>query len=488
MGPEVSGGSRFEGLMARHAHIVGVCGTAMAPLAGLLRETGWRVTGSDLNAYPPMSTQLDNLSIEVMKGYDAAHLDPRPDLVVIGNVCRKDNPEAVAAIERGIPYASMPSLLDEHFLRDRHAVVVTGTHGKTTTASLLAWLLDSAGRSPSFLVGGVPHGFGQPYGIGRGPHFVIEGDEYGTAFFDKGPKFLHYRPRTAIVTSIEFDHADIFRDFAHYRSAFERFVAIIPREGDLVAADDPAVAAVTAGAACRVHTYGEGIGPEYACRDVTFDAGGASFLLAEGGRDLGRLNTALPGMHNVKNAVAAAGACRVLGLSFDEIARGMASFAGVERRQTFRGVRGGVSVIDDFAHHPTAVRETLDAVRKKYVDGTNGRLVAVFEPRSNSSRRNVFQAEYAAAFGAADLAVIAAPYSAAAVDASQRLDPERLAGDITRLGTRAAAIPDVPKILVFLVGELRVGDVVLVMSNGAFDNLVPRLLEALSARSDGALA
>jgi len=345
----------------------------MAPLAGLLRETGWRVTGSDANAYPPMSTQLGKMGIEVMKDFDPAHLDPRPDLVVIGNVCRKDNPEAAAAIAKGIPYASMPSLLEEHFLRDRHAVVVTGTHGKTTTASLVAWLLHSAGRSPSFLVGGVPHDFGRPYGLGRGPHFVIEGDEYDTAFFDKGPKFLHYRPRTAIITSIEFDHADIYRDFAHYRSAFEKFVAIIPPDGDLLAHDDLTVAAVTSAAACRVQSYGGATAAGFSGLDPTFGPDGASFVFCEGRRELGRVTTALAGAHNVENAVAAAGVCRVLGLSFEEIAAGLSSFSGIERRQTPRGVFAGVTVIDDFAHHPTAVHETLDAVRKKWAAGTGGR-------------------------------------------------------------------------------------------------------------------
>lgn len=460
----------------------------MAPLAGLLRATGWRVTGSDANCYPPMSKQLEDLGVVVMNGYEPGHLDPRPDLVVVGNVCRKDNPEAVAAIERGIEYCSMPSLMEDHFLPGRHAVVIAGTHGKTTTSSLVAWLLHSAGRAPSFLVGGVPQNFGKPYAIGAGPHFVIEGDEYDTAFFDKGPKFLHYRPRTAVITSVEFDHADIYRDLDHYRSSFEKFVSILPAGGDLLVHDDPAVLSIARGAACRVHAYGPGEAPGFAAGEVALGLDGSSFLLREGGRGLGRVRMTLPGVHNVQNAVAAAGVCRLLGLGFDEIAAGLASFSGVERRQTFRGVHDGVTVIDDFAHHPTAVRETIDAVRKRYVGTNAGRLFAVFEPRSNSSRRNVFQAGYAGAFSRSDVAVISAPYSAAAIDESQRLDPARLSGEIARSGTRAVALPGVPEIISYLAGETRSGDVVLVMSNGAFDDIVARLVAALAARAGGATA
>ena len=469
----------------RHAHIVGVCGTAMASLAGLLRETGWRVTGSDTSAYPPMSTQLKEMGIEVMKGFDPAHLDPAPDLVVIGNVCRRDNPEAVAAIERKIPYASMPSLLEEHFLAGRHSVVA-GTHGKTTTTSLAAWTLAQAGRKPSYLVGGVPRNFGRSYGVGEGPQFVIEGDEYDTAFFDKGPKFLHYLPRTAIITGVEFDHADIYRDFDHYKSAFKKFVSIIPADGDLVAHEDAVVSEVIAGAACRVHRYGTGAGAEYRAADPSFTAEGASFDLVEKGRTLGRIATRMAGMHNVLNATACAAACRLLGLSFEEIAKGLYTFDGVARRQTLKGTFGGVTVIDDFAHHPTAVTETIDAVRRAHLNGGEGRLIAVFEPRSNSSRRGVFQERYAAAFRGADLAVIAAPFNAAALGEGGRLDADRLAAEIGKAGTRAVASPDVTAILVFLKGELRPGDVVLAMSNGAFDGFVDRLVVSLSGGESGA--
>jgi UDP-N-acetylmuramate: L-alanyl-gamma-D-glutamyl-meso-diaminopimelate ligase len=458
-----------------HVHIIGVCGTAMASLAGLLKESGYRVTGSDSNAWPPMSTQLLALGISVMKGYEPAHLEPRPDFVVVGNVCRRDNPEAEAAIGRGIPYRSMPSFLEEHYLAGRHSVVIAGTHGKTTTTSMVAWMLEHAGRSPSFLVGGVPLNFGKSFGIGSGPHFVIEGDEYDTAFFDKGPKFLHYRPETAVITGVEFDHADIYRDFDHYQSAFKRFVSIIPRGGVLLAAEGGAVSGVIDGSGCRTVRYGPGAESGYSFGRVSLDGSGSSFDLMRDGKVLGRAVMRMPGMHNAWNATAALGVCLELGLTFGEASAGLAEFAGVARRQQARSTARGITIIDDFAHHPTAVAETIGAVRKKHLAGGGGRLIAVFEPRSNTSRRNFFQDRYAGAFTDADIAVVSAPFGASSLADGERLDHSKLCASIASAGTRAVPMTDVPSILEFLEGELKPGDAVLVMSNGAFDNLVARL-------------
>jgi UDP-N-acetylmuramate: L-alanyl-gamma-D-glutamyl-meso-diaminopimelate ligase len=474
----------FNRLMdtAKHVHVLGICGTAMASLAGLLKESGFRVTGSDANAYPPMSTQLEELGIEVMKGYDRSHLDPRPDFVIVGNVCRRDNAEAVAAMDMGIPYHSMPSFLEENYLPGRHSVVVAGTHGKTTTTSMIAWILKNAGMEPSYLVGGIPLNFGRSSGFGAGPHFVIEGDEYDTAFFDKGPKFLHYRPQTAIITSVEFDHADIYRDFDHYRYSFEKFVSIIPGDGVLLAADDPEVTRVIRGAVCRVIRYGRhGSVSGWTFKDPVLVQEKTAFQLYSGDFRAGEIRMNLPGMHNIWNATAAAGTCIELGLPFDEVASAMASFRGVARRQQHRGTYGGITVIDDFAHHPTAVAETIGGVRAKYLDGSHGRLVAVFEPRSNSSRRNVFQDRYAGAFSGADLAVVSAPFSAASLGEEERLDHQKLCAEIENSGVKAVPLAGADAIVDFLHSELRDGDVVLVMSNGSFDGLVAKL----TGRLDG---
>jgi len=460
-----------------HAHIIGICGTAMASLAGMMKESGFRVTGSDANAYPPMSTQLEQLGIGIMKGYDPAHLNPAPDLVIIGNVCRRDNPEALETVSRGLPYYSMASFVEERYLKGKHPVVVAGTHGKTTTTSMISWLLHSAGRKPSFLVGGVPLNFGLSYRLDSGPHFVIEGDEYDTAYFDKGPKFLHYRPMTAVITSIEFDHADIYRDFTHYRSAFDRFISLIPADGSLVASTDATVIDVASRAICRVYRYGgEDTGSVFSFSNQSFGHDASEFDLFRNGARLGRLRMQLPGLHNVMNAVAASGVGLLLGLDFGEIAAGLASFEGVARRQQIKGVFSGVTVIDDFAHHPTAVHETIDSVRRKYFNGAGGgRLIAVFEPRSNTSRRNIFQQAYAGAFKGADLAVISSPYSAGAINEAERFNHSKLASELTAAGIRAESLPDAASIASFLAMEAKPGDVILIMSNGSFDNLAARL-------------
>jgi UDP-N-acetylmuramate: L-alanyl-gamma-D-glutamyl-meso-diaminopimelate ligase len=462
----------------RRVHLVGVAGTGMGSFAGMLKAAGYEVTGSDQNVYPPMSDMLRAWSIPVLTPYDPANLDiVKPDLVVIGNVIRRVNPEATEVRARRLPQMSFPAALGTFFLRDRHSVVVTGTHGKTTTTALLGHVLAAAGRDPSFLVGGVARNYDASYRLGAGPHFVIEGDEYDTAYFDKGPKFLHYRPRTAILTSIEFDHADIFRDLSHYEAAFERFVRLLPPDGCLaVSAAYPNARRIAGGSAARVVTYGLEPGADYAAHDLAHGPDGARFAVVERGRALGF--AALPGggAHNVENALGVVAAARALGLGFAEIAPGLASFAGVRRRQELRGEIGGVIVVDDFAHHPTAVRETICAIRARF---PGRRVWAVFEPRSNTSRRRLHEAEYAEALAGAPCVALRVPEPHDMVPADQRLDATRVVADLRRRGIDARADADVDRLVGAVAGGARPGDVVLVMSNGAFGGFVDRLLAAL---------
>jgi UDP-N-acetylmuramate: L-alanyl-gamma-D-glutamyl-meso-diaminopimelate ligase len=461
----------------RRVHFVGVGGTGMGSFAGMLKTAGWEVTGSDQNVYPPMSEMLAAWSIPVLTPYSPANLDTaRPDLVIIGNVLRRVNPEATAVRERGVPQMSFPAALGSFFLRERHSIVVTGTHGKTTTAALMGHVLAHAGRDPSFLVGGVARNAGANYRLGGGPHFVVEGDEYDTAYFDKGPKFLHYRPRTAILTSVEFDHADIYRDLAHYEAAFERFARLVPADGLLaVCATYPNAVRLALHSPATVVTYGAD--GDYAARDLVLGPDGARFDVLERGRSLGQVCLPLGGAHNVENALGVVAVARSIDLSPDEIAAGLATFTGVRRRQEVRGEAGGVVVIDDFAHHPTAVRETIAAVRAHY---PGRRLWAVFEPRSNTSRRNIHQAEYAHAFAGAVCVRVRIPEPHDQVPADQRLDVDRLATALQAQGIDAAGASDVDALVAEVARETRPGDVVLVMSNGAFGGFVAKLLAARS--------
>jgi UDP-N-acetylmuramate: L-alanyl-gamma-D-glutamyl-meso-diaminopimelate ligase len=466
----------------RRIHLIGVAGTGMGSFAGMLKAAGYEVTGSDENVYPPMSTQLARWGIEVMTPYRPENLDrARPDLVVVGNVVRAVNPEAAAMRERGLRHVSFPQALGDLFLAPRHGVVVVGTHGKTTTTALMGALLHRAGRDPSFLVGGVTRDFDSNYRLGGGPHFVVEGDEYDTAYFDKGPKFLHYHPRTAIFTSCELDHADIYRDEAHYESAFERFVDTLPADGFLAAcAAYPSVLRIARRARCAVETYGVGkVEADWEARDLSLRPDGAHFDLVRGGRVLTRARLAVGGAHNVENALGVAAAATRLGLSPEEIAAGLAAFQGVKRRQEVRGVAGGVTVIDDFAHHPTAVEKTLHAIRGSY---PQGRILAAFEPRSNTSRRNLHQREYVTAWPCAAEAWILTPAPTDRVPESERLDVARLAREISQAGPPAHAAASVEEIVAAIAAAARPGDVVVAMSNGAFGGIWDKLLAALAAR------
>jgi UDP-N-acetylmuramate: L-alanyl-gamma-D-glutamyl-meso-diaminopimelate ligase len=460
-------------------HLIGICGTGMAPLAGLLKAAGHDVRGSDEHVYPPMSTQLAEQQIPVFTGYGPQNLDWQPDRVVVGNVCRKDHVEVLAAQERQIPLNSFPALLSELFLHDKHSVVIAGTHGKTTTSSLVAHLLADAGRDPSFLIGGVPLNFRQSWRLGAGPEFVVEGDEYDTAFFDKGSKFLHYRPRTAILTSVEFDHADIFHDEEAVKAAFRKFVALIPEDGHLLACAASAGAVEVARAArCQVLTYGRpGSGADWTFEVSARGAGGRTVLdVARRGQRVGRLETNLPGIYNHENLIGAAALVNLLGVDLPAIERASRRFLGVRRRQEVRGVAAGVTVIDDFAHHPTAIRETALALKGRHGPG---KLIIAFEPRSATSRRSIFQTQFADALAVADEVVLAPLYAPEKVPETERLDVERLASDLRRDDVPARLIPTVEQTVTHLAERAAPGDTVVIMSSGDYGGLHDKLLRRL---------
>ena len=460
-------------------HLIGICGTGMGSLAGLLKAAGHDVRGSDEHVYPPMSTQLQAQAIPVFDGFKPANLDWGPDRVVVGNVCRSDHTEVLAAKERQIELASFPSLLSDLFLGDKQSVVIAGTHGKTTTASLMAHVLTSAGLDPSFLIGGVPLNFRQSWRLGQGPSFVIEGDEYDTAFFDKGSKFLHYRPRTVILTSVEYDHADIFADEAAVKVAFRKFVALIPPDGRLiVCAASPGALEVATSARCPVETYGRpGSNATWTFEVAARENGGrATLALARGGARIGNVTTNLPGIYNQENLLGVAVAATTLGLGIDAIARASRTFLGIRRRQEVRGIAAGVTVVDDFAHHPTAIRETLTGLKGRFGPG---KLFAAFEPRSATSRRSVFQVEFAAALAVADEVVLAPLYAPEKIPAGERLDVDRLAADLRREDVPARVIDGVAETAAHLAERAAPGDTVVIMTSGDYGGLHERVLDAL---------
>lgn len=456
----------------------------MGALAALLKSRGHRVTGSDAGVYPPMSVFLEAQGIAVLSGFCAERLlELAPDLVVIGNSVRADNPEARAALDAGLQTASFADALYEHAMRGHHRVVVAGTHGKTTTTSMTAVLLHEAGRDPSMLVGGVSENFGGGFRDGAGEEFVVEGDEYDTAFFDKTPKFMHYHPHTLVLTSVEFDHADIYRDLEHVKQAFCALVQSMPPGGAIVAAHaGPALDEVIHTAPCRVLRYGVSSEADLCARGLRATPEGTHFTvhtpLAEPCAAL------LPayGKANVENALAALCVATLRGVPLPIAARALPAWRGVRRRQELRGEAAGITLVDDFAHHPSAVRETLPALRARF---PGRRLVAVFEPRSNTSRRALFQDAYVSALGLADQVLVqrvsAAPiYSAFGEDDGARLDAERLARDLCEAGTPAEALPDVPALVERLAGLCRRGDVVVTFSNGGFGGIWEALIESLT--------
>jgi UDP-N-acetylmuramate: L-alanyl-gamma-D-glutamyl-meso-diaminopimelate ligase len=466
----------------RHVHLLGVGGSAMAALAGMLVERGMRVTGSDQQVYEPTASILARLRVEVRSGFRAENLSPPPDLVVVGNVVTRANPEVAALLESAIPYLSMPEALWHFFLRARRVLMIAGTHGKTTSTAMLAHVLDAAGRAPSMLVGGVAKDFGSNYRLGAGEDFVIEGDEYDTAFFDKGPKFLHYRPHGAILTAVEFDHADIYRDLEHVKSSFRAMAAAMDGRRVLaVCADFPEAIAVTAGSRARKLTFGLGAG-EFRAAGIRNGLDGARFFIERDGKRVGpEIHLPMGGRMNVANALGVFVLASECGLSTGEIAAGLKSFSGVVRRQEIVGEAGGVTVVDDFAHHPTAIRATLDAIAERF---SGRRIIAAFEPRSNTSRRNVFQERFAAAFDRSACVYLAPVYFKEndPIPEGMRLDTAALAAAIGARGPRAVACRSADEIIAMMLEEARPGDVALFMSNGPFDNLKDRFISALRER------
>ena len=463
----------------RHIHIMGICGTGMAALAGMLKASGFTLTGSDSGVYPPMSDFLKGQGIQAASGYGPQNLEPRPDLVIVGNVITRKNPEAQALASAAIPYLSFPQALAHFFISARTSLVVAGTHGKTTTSSLLASALHQSGLDPSFMIGGIVREFDANFRLGHGPHFVVEGDEYDTAFFDKGSKFLHYRPQIAIITSVEFDHADIFADLDAIKRSFRKFVALLTKDGLIVAhLDDPNVAEIVADAPCEVQGYGLNRELAWSLADVRSDQGLTHFQVQHQGQKWAEMTVKMPGRHNCLNSLAVTAVLHRIGLAPDRINTALSHFGGVKRRQEVRGIARGITVIDDFAHHPTAVRETLGALKAAYA---GQRLVTVFEPRTNSSRRAIFQQDYVNAFDAADLILIRRPIPLDNVPAEELFSSDQLAADLQKRGLQALSFADTDTILDHLLTILKEGDVVAILSNGGFDNIHSRLLARIGA-------
>ncbi len=465
----------------KSVYLVGICGKGMGALAELLTKAGYAVRGSDEAAYPPMSTRLEGLGITIDEGYDPAHLDPAPDLVVIGNASVPTHPEAAYAREHGLVQLSLPEALAHFFLRGRRSLVVAGTHGKTTTAGMMAHVFRHAGLDPGFFIGGVMTGYGATCAVGSGPHVVVEGDEYDSAYFDKRPKFMHYQPASAIVTSMEFDHADIYADWADYRAAFRTFVGLLPAGGLLVLnGDDPEVRALAEHTAARVRFFGlEGGDDDVTATDIRAVEGGQRFRLVADGRELTDIFLPMSGWVNRFDAL---GVCAVAldeGIPPQAIADAFASFEGMKRRQEVLGEVAGVIVVDDFAHHPTAVDATVHAVQDRW---PSRRTVAVFEPRSNSSRRKIFEAPYAEALAEADAVFLSAPPLRHNDDPDHFIDVDAVVAHVAEQGLPAAAYADADALLPHLLDTLRPNDVALVMSNGSFGGLHRKLMDALAER------
>jgi UDP-N-acetylmuramate: L-alanyl-gamma-D-glutamyl-meso-diaminopimelate ligase len=461
----------------RRIHLIAVCGTAMGALACMLKDLGHAVTGSDQKIYPPMSRFLAERGIPVMEGFRAEHLADRPDLVVVGNAVPRTNPEAVECERLGLPFCSMPQAVNRFLAAGKRTLMVVGTHGKTTTSALLAWILQAAGRAPSFMIGGILRNFDSNYRMGAGDDLVIEGDEYDTAFFDKGPKFLHYKPAATVLTSVEFDHADIYRDLDHVQSTFRRLVEGLAPESLLLAWDgDAAIDRVTAGSPARLQSYGASEGSAWRLGGIRAEPPWTRIEVLKEARVYGRFRTRMIGRHNGLNALAAVAVADHIGIPAAAVADALERFEGVKRRQEIRGEKRGIVVMDDFAHHPTAVRETVDAVRSGY---PGRRLIAVFEPRTNSSMRKVFQPVYPLAFDGADVVCIRRPSMLEKIPAAERFSSEELVAELQRQGKTAAFFPDTEGIIDFVLRTGKPGDVVLVMSNGGFDNIHQRLLESL---------
>lgn len=459
----------------RRVHLIGICGTAMASLAGMLKERGFDVRGSDAAAYPPMSDYLANLGIEVLQPFDVKNLEPAPDLVVIGNAISRGNVELEQVLNVRLPFTSMSSLVYDEFIRGRESLVVAGTHGKTTTTSMVAWIYRVAGRRPSFLVGGIAENFGKSFALDDGMDFIIEGDEYDTAFFDKGPKFWHYFPDSIILTSVEFDHADIYRDLEAVKYAFKRLVNLVPQRGRVIAWDGSAnVSECVEKAFCPVERYGFHQDSFWRVSDVNYGPDKTTWKVARQGAPWAEFEFPLAGEYNILNATAAAGLAAGYGIPVEKIAEALKSFRSVKRRLEVRAEVNGITIIDDFAHHPTAIEQTLTAVKARY----KGRRVwAVLEPRSNTLRRNVFQHELAKSLAVADEVIMASVFfkSTDSLKPEERLDTDAVIAELAKHGKKAKTIATVDEIVDTLGRELKSGDVVAILSNGGFGNIYEKL-------------
>ena len=475
----------------RHIHLIGICGAAMASLAGLLQLHGRRITGSDKAAYPPMIDLLRALGIPVMEPYAESNLSPRPDLVVIGNALSRGNPEIERVLDEHIPFTSMAALLREEFLEGRESLVVAGTHGKTTTTSMLAWIYQVAARKdpsldPSFLIGGVAENFSTSFQLRPTRTFIVEGDEYDTAFFDKGPKFLHYFPDSLILTHVEFDHADIFGDLDAVKTAFKRLVNLVPRRGRIVAYDgSDNVSECIAQAFCRVERYGFSESAAWRIRNLRHDSGRTRWEVHRSGAAWAEFEMSLAGEHNALNATAAAALAAGQGIGNEAIAEALATFKSVKRRLEVRAEIGGITIVEDFAHHPTAIRETLRALRAAY---PLGRIWAILEPRSNTLRRKVLASDLIASLRLADCAVLAAVYQQQRIPEDERLHPEEVVLALNAAGTPTELLPDADSIVAVIAPQLAPGDVVAILSNGGFDGIYDkfpaRLRELQSSAAD----
>lgn len=461
----------------KHIHLIGICGTAMASLAGMLQERGFRITGSDAASYPPMSNFLGSLGIPVAEPFAEANLNPRPDLVVIGNALSRGNVELERVLDERIPFCSMPQILHDEFLVGKEVLVVAGTHGKTTTTSMLAWIFEAANLKPSFLIGGIAENFGRSFGLGKGKHFILEGDEYDTAFFDKGPKFLHYFPDSIILTSVEFDHADIYKDLDAVETAFKRLVNLVPRRGRIVAFDSgKSIDRCLLKAFCPVECYGVSERADWRITNLRLDEERTSWSVSRAGKKWADFEFALGGEYNVWNATAAAALAASYGISEETIAEALKTFRSVKRRLEVKAEVNGVTIIDDFAHHPTAIEQTIRALRARY---PKSRLWVVLEPRSNTMRRNVLQDALANSLALADEVIVAAIFKSEAIPETERLDLYRVISEIGKGGKRARIFADADAIVDAIVPELREHDVVAILSNGGFGGIYETLPQRL---------
>jgi UDP-N-acetylmuramate: L-alanyl-gamma-D-glutamyl-meso-diaminopimelate ligase len=475
---------------AKHVHLIGICGSAMASLAGLLQLHGWRVTGSDTAAYPPMSDLLEQLNIRLAQPFSEQNLEPRPDLVIIGNAVSRGNPEVEYVLDQQIPFRSLAQIIHEEFLNGRESLVIAGTHGKTTTTSMLAWIYETASAkdssfAPSFLIGGIAENFGSSFALRPTRPFILEGDEYDTAFFDKGPKFLHYFPDALILTHVEFDHADIYADLESVKTAFKRLVNLVPRRGRIVAFDGSVnVTECVARAFCPVERYGFARESHWRILDLSIQGNRSHWRIEREGQQWLEVEMPVVGEHNVLNATAAAALASGQGVPADAIKMALGSFHSVKRRLEVIAEIDGITVIDDFAHHPTAIRETLRALRLQY---PGKRLWAVLEPRSNTLRRNVFEHELTESLSLADEVIIAAVYQPANIPPEQLLHPERVVRALQSNGGAARQLPDVAAIVDYLGTHVRSGDVVAILSNGGFDGIYRKLPEHLRTGRESSL-